>query len=78
MTFLIAAALVLVGCTGTTVALTRRPDHQALLLSAYGLTLSVLFVLLAAPDVALSQIAVGTAVVPLLVMLTVRKVRTER
>lgn len=78
MTVLIGIALVLVGATGTVVALTPRPEHQALVLSAFGLTLAVLFTLLAAPDVALSQIGVGTAIVPLLVMLTVRKVRTER
>lgn len=38
-------------------------------------TLTLLFVLLQAPDVALSQVAVGTAVVPLMVLLAVRKVR---
>ncbi len=78
MIVLIAIELVLVGLTGTAVALTMRPERQALVLAAYGLTLSVLFALLAAPDVALSQIGVGTAIVPLLVMLTVRKVEAQR
>ena len=75
MTAVIAVALVLAGMTGTAVALTARPDRQALALSAFGLVLAVLFMALQAPDVALSQIAVGTAVVPLMVMLTVRKLR---
>jgi uncharacterized MnhB-related membrane protein len=43
-----------------------------------GMTLALLFALLQAPDVALSQLAVGTAVTPLLILLTVRKVRHEK
>jgi energy-converting hydrogenase B subunit D len=75
MTLLGYLALALVAVTGTVVVRTRDPARQAVVLSAYGLTLTVLFVVLQAPDVALSQVAVGTAVVPLMVMLTVRKVR---
>jgi energy-converting hydrogenase B subunit D len=78
MTVITAIALSLVGLTGTAVALTWRPDHQALLLSAYGMTLAVLFMVLQAPDVALSQIGVGTAIVPLMVMLAIRKTRQGR
>jgi uncharacterized MnhB-related membrane protein len=44
----------------------------------YGVLLSVLFLALAAPDVALSQVAVGSAVVPLMVLLAVRTVRGVR
>jgi uncharacterized MnhB-related membrane protein len=47
-------------------------------LGVYGTLLSPLFLLLGAPDVALSQIAVGTAVVPLMVLLAVRSVRRRR
>jgi uncharacterized MnhB-related membrane protein len=43
----------------------------------HGLLLATVFMLVAAPDVALSQIAVGTVLVPLLVMLTVRAVRSR-
>jgi uncharacterized MnhB-related membrane protein len=72
-------AVLLLGCavTGTAVALTREPTRQALVLSAYGLVLGVSMVMLQAPDVALAQIGVGTAVVPLLVVLTVAKVDRE-
>jgi uncharacterized MnhB-related membrane protein len=38
----------------------------------------VLFLLLTAPDVALSQVVVGTAIVPLMVMLAIRKIRGHR
>ena len=73
--YLIAVALVLVAASATAAALARDPVRQAVLLAVLGLCLSVLFTLLQAPDVALSQLAVGTAVTPLLILLTVRKVR---
>lgn len=75
---LIAVALVLVGIVGTAVVVTGDPRRQAVTLSVYGVTLTLLFFVLQAPDVALSQIAVGAAVVPLMVMLTVRKTRRDR
>jgi uncharacterized MnhB-related membrane protein len=75
MTVVIAFMLVLTAAMGTAVVLSGRPERQALTLSAYGLTLAVLFMALQAPDVALSQIGVGTAIVPLMVMLTFRKVQ---
>lgn len=74
---LIGVLLLATGATATAVALTREPTRQALVLSAYGLVLGVLMVALQAPDVALAQIGVGTAVVPLLVVLTVAKVDRE-
>lgn len=76
--YLIVVALVLVTVTATAAALTRDPVRQALVLAMLGLTLALLFALLQAPDVALSQLAVGSAVTPLLILLTVRKVRRER
>lgn len=74
MTAIVVIALTLVGLTGTAVVLTQRPDAQAVTLSAFGLTMALLFMALQAPDVALSQIGVGTAIVPLMVMLAVRKI----
>ena len=71
---LVGVLLVGTAVTGTSVALTREPTRQALVLSAYGLVLGALMLALQAPDVALAQIAIGTAIVPLLVVLTVAKV----
>lgn len=71
---LVAVLLIATAATGTAVALTREPTRQALVLSAYGLLLGALMVAFQAPDVALAQIGVGTAIVPLLVVLTVAKV----
>ncbi len=70
---LTAVMLTLVGMAGTAVVFTTAPKRQALILSAFGLTLGLLFMVLQAPDVSLSQIGVGTAIVPLMVMLAVRK-----
>ena len=74
----VGAALTLVLLTGTAVAMTNAPDRQAVTLSVFGLALAVLFMALQAPDVALSQLGVGAAVVPLMVMLAIRKVRSTR
>lgn len=78
MNLLVYLGLALTAVAGTVVVLTKDPSRQAVTLSVYGVVLTVLFVLLQAPDVALSQVAVGTAVVPLMVMLTVGKVRGGR
>jgi len=78
MNAVIVLALTIAGIGGTAVVFTERPDRQAVTLSAYGLTLALLFMALQAPDVALSQIGVGTAIVPLMVMLAVRKVKQRR
>jgi uncharacterized MnhB-related membrane protein len=78
MNAVIVIALILVLAGAVAVVFTDDPERQAVTLSVYGLLMSVLFLLLAAPDVALSQIVVGTAVVPLMVMLTIRKIRKGR
>ncbi len=75
MTVLIAVMLSLAAACGTAVVLTPDPARQAVTFSAFGLTLGLLFLVLQAPDVALSQIGVGTAIVPLMIMLAIRKVR---
>ncbi|MFG2819614.1 Na(+)/H(+) antiporter subunit B [Kitasatospora sp. NPDC048365] len=72
--WLIGFALAFVVLSATVAVLTRDPARQAVVLSAQGLGLAVLFAVLQAPDVALSQLAVGTALTPLLILLTVRKV----
>ena len=77
MTAILGVALTLVLLGGTAVVLTEKPTRQALMLSAYGVMLGVLFLSLSAPDVALSQIGVGTAVVPLVVMLAIKRIQTR-
>ena len=78
MTVIIVAVLALVAGAGTAVVFTTDPARQAVTLSVFGLCLGMLFLSLQAPDVALSQVSVGAAVVPLIVMLTIRKIRAPR
>jgi energy-converting hydrogenase B subunit D len=65
MTLLIAALLTLLVLTSLGVALTRQPCRQVIAMSANGLTLSILFMALQAPDVALSEIVIGSVALPL-------------
>jgi energy-converting hydrogenase B subunit D len=73
-TVVLLVALALVAVAGFAVVATHDPNRQAITLSVFSLCLAVLFVVFQAPDVALSELAVGAAVVPLLVLLTLRKV----
>lgn len=75
--WILGCLLVLTGAAATVVVLTREPGRQAIVLSAYGLVLGVLMLALQAPDVAMSQLAVGAAIVPLLVVLAIAKITRE-
>ncbi|MBO0810723.1 MAG: DUF4040 domain-containing protein [Microlunatus sp.] len=74
MTLVIMIALTLVLIGAALVVSTTSTPRQAVLLAVYGLLLVCVFLAMQAPDVALSQLAVGTAVVPLMVMLSIRKI----
>lgn len=78
MSVLVIVSLTLVAAAATAVVATGDPERQAVTLAFFGLTLTVLFAVLQAPDVALSQLGVGTALVPLMVMLAIRTVRAVR
>ena len=67
--------LVLVGAGATAVALIRSPLRQVIALSAYGLLLALLFLVFQAPDVTLSELTVGAVALPILLLLTLAKVR---
>lgn len=75
MTVLIVVILTLVLLGGAAVVFTPDPRRQAVTLSIYGILLTVLFMIAQGPDVALSQLAVGTAFVPLMVLLALRTMR---
>ena len=68
----------LVAVAGTAVVLTRDPLNQAIVASFYGLVLGIMFFVYQAPDVALSQIAVGAVALPLMILLALAKVRALR
>jgi len=70
MTWLVGFALLLSAVSGTFVVFSRDPRRQVFAIAANGFVLSLLFFVLQAPDVALSEIAVGGAVTPLLFLAT--------
>jgi uncharacterized MnhB-related membrane protein len=67
--------LVLVAAGATAVVLVRRPVHQVIALSVYGILLAVLFLVFQAPDVTLSELTVGAIVLPIVLLLTLAKTR---
>jgi energy-converting hydrogenase B subunit D len=67
--------LVLVAAGATAVVLVRRPVHQVLVLSIYGVLLAVLFLTFQAPDVTLSELAVGAVALPIIFLLALAKTR---
>ncbi len=78
MNALLAVLLTLIAAAGTAVALTRNPKRQIFVAGIYGLLQSILFYLLHSPDVALSELAVGTIALPALVLATLAKLeKTE-
>lgn len=75
MTLLQIAALVAVALGGGAVVAAKDPLRQALVLSIYGLALTMLFFVFQAPDVALSEIVVSTVGLPVMLLLALRKIR---
>jgi energy-converting hydrogenase B subunit D len=75
MTVLQIAALAAVALIGGAVVAARDPLRQTLVLSVYGLALTMLFFVFQAPDVALSEIVVSTVGLPVMILLALRKVR---
>jgi uncharacterized MnhB-related membrane protein len=66
------AAVVVIG---TATVLVREPVRQAIVAGIFGLALALLFFVYSAPDVALSQIVVSSVAVPVMVLLTIAKLR---
>lgn len=67
----------LVAVLATAVALTRDILRQALLNGIFGLILVALFMVLQAPDVALSMIVVSTVAYPLILLVAIARVRAR-
>jgi energy-converting hydrogenase B subunit D len=73
-----AAALAAVAACGTLTVLVRDPLRQAMVSGVFGLSLALLFFVYQAPDVALSALVVSTVAVPLMVVLTLGRLREEQ
>jgi energy-converting hydrogenase B subunit D len=78
MNVLLALLLTLVALAGAVCVVIREPVRQAIGLGMLSLLLSLLFFALGAPDVALSEIVVGTVFVPAMLLLAVAKIRQQR
>ncbi len=69
--------LVLVAAGAVGVVAVRAPERQVVALSAYGLLLALTFFVFQAPDVTLSELTVGAVALPILLLLTLAKVRQK-
>ena len=56
----------------------RDPLRMTIVNSVYGLTLTLLFLVFQAPDVALSELAVNTVTLPLLFLVTLAAAAMNR
>ena len=77
MSAILPLLFLLTAASGTAVALVRDPAHQVFAIAINGLVLTLLFTALQAPDVALSELAVGTVAVPLLFLVALAVVRVR-
>ena len=78
MSLLLAALLLLAAASGLGVVLTRDPRRQVFALAGNGLVLTLLFLALQSPDVALSELTVGTVATPLLFLAALTAIRINR
>jgi uncharacterized MnhB-related membrane protein len=67
-------ALLLTAVVATVVVLAREPKRQVFCFMLYGLVLTLLFATLQAPDVALSELAVGSIAIPFAVLATLVRI----
>ena len=67
--------LLLLLVTGVAAPLQKRPLIMVITFTAFGLILSVIWMLLQAPDLAITEAAVGTGVSGVLFYLCLRRVR---
>ena len=77
MTPLQVISVLVVTLTGTVVVVIGDPLRQALMLGVFGMSLTILFFVFQAPDVALSEIVVSALALPLIVLAALRKLREQ-
>jgi energy-converting hydrogenase B subunit D len=75
VTILQIVALAAVAIGGGAVVVAADPLRQTLVLSVFGMALTMLFFVFQDPDVALSEIVVSTVGLPVMILLALRKVR---
>jgi energy-converting hydrogenase B subunit D len=73
-----ATVFALAAIGATAVVLSRDVLRMVVVNGMYGLVLAVLFVVLGAPDVALSMLVVGAVGYPLVVLVAIARARSKR
>lgn len=73
-----ALVLVLAGLLATAVVLSRNTLRQMVVNGMYGLLLVIVFLVLQAPDVALSMLVVSTVAYPLIVLAAISRSRNGK
>jgi energy-converting hydrogenase B subunit D len=63
---------------GLAVILGRNPLRQALVNGVFGFSLVILFLVLQAPDVGLSELVVGTVAFPLILLATIARTKGDQ
>jgi energy-converting hydrogenase B subunit D len=77
LTALLVVELTLLGVSGLITVLIRDPARQALALGVFGLLLGLVFFTVQAPDVALSEIVVGSIALPAMLFLAMAKIGAQ-
>jgi energy-converting hydrogenase B subunit D len=78
MSVLLPLLFLMTAASGTAVVLVRDPSRQIFVIAGNGLVLTILFTALQAPDVALSELAVGAVAVPLLFLVALMAVKAGK
>ena len=74
---LLIVLLTAVAAVGGLTVVTREPVRQAVIAGVFGLLIAALFYTVQAPDVALSELGVAGAGVPVMLLLAIAKIRTQ-
>lgn len=77
MTALQISALIVVGLSGTAIALTPSPLRQTLLMAIFGFALTALFFAFQAPDAALSELVVSGIAMPMIILAALRRLADQ-
>lgn len=78
MNWLVGVMLLTSALSGLLVVTSRVPRRQVYAIGANSVVLALLFFVLQAPDVAYSEIAVGTVIVPLLFLITLAAIAMNK
>lgn len=78
MNWLVGVMLLTSALSGLLVVTSRVPRRQVYAIGANSVVLALLFFVLQAPDVAYSELAVGTVIVPLLFLITLAAIAMNK